>query len=87
MDDNTYIDVIEVRARRHLDMAQDARAVRAMLLAYHQQHPLDLERMAKCERDFDLVHDVAGIMRTFQDRDTLHRETFVPRFASHGRAA
>lgn len=53
------------------------------LRAYHENvRALDLDRMAVWDRDLDIVHDVAGILRCNNPAERIHRDTFTPRFAA-----
>lgn len=61
---------------RRIDLLMDLEA------CHSNGCPLDLSRMAASQRDFDLVHDVAGIHRHLDRATGKLGELFRPRFAA-----
>ena len=81
-EESAAVDRIVARARRMcagMGVQIDERSLRTDLAATHASRPLRLGELADAD-DFDLSHDVFGIVR-HMDRNTGElRNCFVPRF-------
>jgi hypothetical protein len=74
--------IVERVLSRHLPSTMDKQSVLMDLEACHSNGcPLRLKEMAAWERDFDLVHDVCGIVNTIDRTTGKLTGHFLPRFA------